>query len=140
MSLFAELGLRRYLNAEDTFTTNGASCMPPEVYRAMEEISSAWVDLEQMQRRVGEALAQCTRNEGAYVSAGAASALTLCAAAAISQGDPETFLALPDASRCQRNELLVLSPQRNAYSLSLAASGARLRWAGQTGAPRWRPG
>ena len=41
MSLFAELGLRRYLNAEDTFTTNGASCMPPEVYRAMEEISSA---------------------------------------------------------------------------------------------------
>ena len=36
MSLFAELGLRRYLNAEDTFTTNGASCMPPEVYRAME--------------------------------------------------------------------------------------------------------
>ena len=37
MSLFAELGLRRYLNAEDTFTTNGASCMPPEVYRAMEE-------------------------------------------------------------------------------------------------------
>ena len=55
MSLFAELGLRRYLNAEDTFTTNGASCMPPEVYRAMEEISGAWVDLEQMQRRVGEA-------------------------------------------------------------------------------------
>lgn len=88
MSLFAELGLRRYLNAEDTFTTNGASCMPPEVYRAMEEISGAWVDLEQMQRRVGEALAQCTRNEGAYVSAGAASALTLCAAAAISQGEP----------------------------------------------------
>ena len=63
MSLFTELGLRRYLNAEDTFTTNGASCMPPEVYRAMEEISGAWVDLEQMQRRVGEALAQCTRNE-----------------------------------------------------------------------------
>ena len=59
MSLFAELGLRRYLNAEDTFTTNGASCMSPEVYRAMEEISGAWVDLEQMQRRVGEALAQC---------------------------------------------------------------------------------
>ena len=135
MSLFAELGLRRYLNAEDTFTTNGASCMPPEVYRAMEEISGAWVDLEQMQRRVGEALAQCTRNEGAYVSAGAASALTLCAAAAICQGDLEAFLALPDASRCQRNELLVLSPQRNAYSLSLAASGARLRWAGQAGAP-----
>lgn len=135
MSLFAELGLRRYLNAEDTFTTNGASCMPPEVYRAMEEISGAWVDLEQMQRRVGEALAQCTRNKGAYVSAGTASALTLCAAAAICQGDPEAFLALPDASRCQRNELLVLSPQRNAYSLSLAASGARLRWAGQAGVP-----
>lgn len=60
MSVFEELGLRRYLNAEDTYTSNGASCMPPEVYRAMEEISSAWVDLEDMQRKVGQALAQCS--------------------------------------------------------------------------------
>ena len=89
MSIFEELGLRRYLNAEDTFTSNGASCMSPEVYRAMEEISSAWIDLEDMQRKTGEALAALTHNEAAYVSAGAAHALTLCAAAALSGGDPE---------------------------------------------------
>lgn len=135
MSVFEELGLRRYLNAEDTYTSNGASCMPPEVYRAMEEISSAWVDLEDMQRKVGQALAQCTRNEAAYVTAGAASALTLCAAAAITQGDREAFLSLPDASRCPRDEVMVLAPQRNAYMRSIAASGAKLRWAGEPGAP-----
>lgn len=75
MSIFEELNLRRFLNAEDTFTANGASCMPEEVYRAMREISGAWVDLEQMQRSTGEALARLTHNEAAYVSAGAANAL-----------------------------------------------------------------
>lgn len=135
MSLFEELGLRRYLNAEDTFTSNGASCMSPAVYRAMEEASGAWVDLEDMQRRVGEALARLTRNEAAYVSAGAASALTLCAAAAISQGETEAFRALPDTARCRRDQVIVLGPQRNPYMRSIAASGAQLRWAGEAGVP-----
>ncbi len=130
MSIFEELGLRRYLNAEDTFTSNGASCMSPEVYRAMEEISSAWIDLEDMQRKTGEALAALTHNEAAYVSAGAAHALTLCAAAALSGGDPDVFLSLPDDARCARNEIVVLAPQKNAYMHSIAASGAQLCWAG----------
>lgn len=28
MDIFEELGLHRYINAQDTFTTYGASCMP----------------------------------------------------------------------------------------------------------------
>ena len=62
MSIFEELNLRRFLNAEDTFTANGASCMPEEVYRAMREISGAWVDLEQMHgRSAGTSDAQRSR-------------------------------------------------------------------------------
>lgn len=133
MSVFEELGLRRFLNAEDTFTSNGASCLGPEAYQAMREISGAWVDLLQMQRNTGEALARLTRNEAAYVSSGAASALTLCAAAALCEGDRDAFLALPDASLCRRREALVLAPQKNAYMRSIAASGATLRWAGEEG-------
>lgn len=133
MSIFEELNLRRFLNAEDTFTANGASCMPEEVYRAMREISGAWVDLEQMQRSTGEALARLTHNEAAYVSAGAANALTLCAAMAISGGERETFLALPDSSRCERDQVVVLTPQKNPYCRSIAASGAKLCWAGAPG-------
>lgn len=135
MSLFEELGLRRFLNAEDTFTANGASCMSEEVSCAMREVSQAWVDLEQMQKKTGEALARLTNNEAAYVSAGAANALTLCAAMAVSGGEREAFLALPDVSRCGRKEVVVLAPQKNSYCRSIAASGAVLRWAGNVGEP-----
>ena len=133
MSILEELCVHRYLNAEDTFTSNGASCMGDETYRAMREISSSWVDLAELQRAAGEALARLTHNEAAYVSAGAASALTLCAAAAVSGGDRDAFLALPDTTLCARDEVVLLTPQRNPYARSIAASGARLRWAGREG-------
>ena len=34
MDIFEELGLHRYINAQDTFTTYGASCMPAASLRA----------------------------------------------------------------------------------------------------------
>ena len=43
MDIFEELGLHRYINAQDTFTTYGASCMPAASLRAMREIASSCV-------------------------------------------------------------------------------------------------
>ena len=35
MDIFDELGLHRYINAQDTFTKYGASCMPESSLKAM---------------------------------------------------------------------------------------------------------
>ncbi len=70
MDLFEELGLSRYWNAEDTFTRNGASCMSQGICQAMREISQGWVDLFEVQEKVGAAIAKLTHNEGDYGSNG----------------------------------------------------------------------
>ena len=72
MDIFEELGLHRYINAQDTFTTYGASCMPAASLRAMREIASSCVELAEVQAKTGDALAKLTHNEGAYISNGAA--------------------------------------------------------------------
>src|SRR5689334_15066468 len=83
MSLYKELGIDPILNTYATLTRLGGSRMPPEVVEAMAEASRAFVDLELLQRRVGERIAALTRNEAAYVCSGAAAGLTLATAACI---------------------------------------------------------
>ena len=63
MDIFEELGLHRYINAQDTFTTYGASCMPAASLRAMREIASSCVELAEVQAKTGDALAKLTHNE-----------------------------------------------------------------------------
>ncbi len=133
MDFLEEIGARRYLNAEDTFTKNGASRMSPAVYQAMQEASAWWVDLYEVQRETGRAIARMTRNEGAYITSGAACGLTLCAAAALCGEDWDAWHALPDASRLAKNEAVLLTPQLTPYACSVAASGARIVQAGAPG-------
>lgn len=54
MDIFEELGLHRYINAQDTFTTYGASCMPAASLRAMREIASSCVELAEVQAKTGD--------------------------------------------------------------------------------------
>ena len=75
MDIFEELGIKRYINAQDTFTKYGASCMSEASLRAMYEISRSWVDLDEVQRKAGDAIAKLTHNEGAYLTNGAAGGL-----------------------------------------------------------------
>src|SRR5581483_3475911 len=63
MGLYAELGVRPVINACATLTRLGGSLMPPEVLEAMAEAARHFVDLQELQRRVGEEIAALTRNE-----------------------------------------------------------------------------
>ena len=60
MDIFEELGIRRYINAQDTFTKYGASCMGEESLRAMAEIAGSMVDLAEVQEKTGDAIAGLT--------------------------------------------------------------------------------
>jgi L-seryl-tRNA(Ser) seleniumtransferase len=72
MTGYRSLGIRPIINAYATLTRLGVSLMPPEVLQAMHEAAGCFVDLPELQRRVGERLAELTHNEAAYVSSGAA--------------------------------------------------------------------
>lgn len=125
MSLYKELGARPIINAAATLTKLGGSLMPPEVMEAMAEASRSYVDLYDLQRRVGERIAALTRNEAAYVCTGAAAGLTLATAACIAGADPEAIAKLPDLAGL-RNEVVIHRAHRNGYDHAVRQVGVRL--------------
>ena len=95
MSIYDELGIRGVINASATLTAWGGSIMPPEVVQAMVKGAEAFVDIDDLQRRVGEEIARLTGNEAAYVTSGCAAAMVLATAACITGQDPEKRERLP---------------------------------------------
>ncbi len=127
MTGYTSLGIRPIINANATLTRLGGSIMPPEVLRAMNEAAGCFVDLPELQRRVGERLAALTQNEAAYVSSGAAAGLVLAAAACMAGTDRELFERLPTATGDGlKNEIVLHRTHRNAYDYALRQAGARL--------------
>lgn len=129
MDIFDELQLHRYINAQDTFTKYGASCMPHSALCAMAEISRACVDLAEVQEKTGDAIACLTHNDAAYITNGAAGGLTVCTAAALALDSEEVFHRLPDAP--ERCEILMQRAQHNMYDRSMACTGARIVYVGE---------
>ena len=135
MDIFEELNLHRYINAQDTFTKYGASCMRAASLRAMREIASSCVDLAEVQEKTGDALAKLTHNEGAYISNGAASGIMIATAAALAYDDERIYDALPEITG-PRSEVIMIAGQRNPYDRGCAAVGAKVRYVGtETCAP-----
>lgn len=125
MTLYSDLNAKPVINAAATLTRLGGSLMPPEVLAAMDEASHAFVDLEDLQRRVGERLAALTHNEAAYVATGAAAGIALAVIACMVGNDKEARQRLPDTSDL-RNEVVVFKSHRNGYDHAIRMSGARL--------------
>ena len=114
MSFFEEYGIRKFINAHDTYTVYGGSRMADNTLQAMREIAKHFVDMEQLQRKLGEKIAKMTHNEGAYITNGAAGALLLSASVCMVRGNMYHYHQLPNTDNV-KNEIIVLRAQRNAY-------------------------
>lgn len=125
MSIYDELGIRPVINANATLTRLGGSVMHPDVLAAMTEASKHFVDLDLLQRRVGERLAQLTRNEAAFVTSGAAAGLALATAACVAGTDPAAIARLPDTTGL-KNEVIVHKSHRNGYDHGVRMVGVKL--------------
>jgi len=102
MNIYKRLGIRTVINGNATLTRLGGSIMPPEVVEAMREASKHFVDIIELQKRVGEEIAKLTHNEAAYVACGAAAALTLSTAACITGLDATQREKLPLCTPSER--------------------------------------
>lgn len=122
------LGVVPFVNAHDTITRYGGSRMYPRVLSAMAEVSGVFVDLAVLQRQLGEQLASLTRNEDAYIAAGAAAGVQLCAAVLLARGDGYAYRQLPHTDG--RNEFIVPHAQHICYDKALEAVGGRIRFVG----------
>src|SRR5919202_41027 len=86
--VYEALGVKPVINATGTVTVLGGSLMPPEVVAAWAEASRHFVNLLELKDRIGERIARLVGVEAALVTTGAAGALLLSTAAAVTRGEP----------------------------------------------------
>lgn len=122
-----KLNLRPVINGVGTVTVLGGSLMPPEVVNAMAEASRHFVPLPELQKKVGERIAQLVGVPAAMVSCGAASAITVATAACLVSGNREKLRQLPDTTGL-RNEVVLQKSHRSGYEAQIELTGARLVW------------
>ncbi len=125
MSIYERLGIRTVINGNATLTRLGGSIMPPEVVAAMVDASKHFVDIIELQKRVGEELAKLTHNEAAYVSNGAAAALTLSTAACITGLDATKRAKLPHLDNTMKSEVIVHRHGRVGYDFAVQMVGVQ---------------
>jgi L-seryl-tRNA(Ser) seleniumtransferase len=122
---FRELGVRSFINAAGTYTAMTASLMPPEVMDAMAYASKQYVMLDELHDKVGERIAALVRCEGAMVTSGAASALTLGTAAVLTGTDRRKIADLPNLTG-MKTDVIVQKAHRFGYEHAVRNCGVRL--------------
>lgn len=124
MDIYEQLGVRKLINACGPLTRFGGSLMPSEVMDAVAEANRAFVDIEELQRKAGERIAQLLGVEAALVTAGAAAGLALAAAACMAGADPFKARQLPDTTG-MKDEIVILRCHRIHYDQAVRLAGAR---------------
>jgi len=122
---FRDLGLRPFINASGTYTAMTASLMPPEVMEAINYASKHYVMLSDLHEKVGDRIATLVKSEGALVTAGAASALTLGTAAVLTGGDNKKIQELPNLAG-MKSEVIMQKSHRFGYDHAIRNCGVRI--------------
>jgi L-seryl-tRNA(Ser) seleniumtransferase len=123
-NVYADLDIKPVINAIGTVTVLGGSVMPPEVVAAWAEAAKHFVDLVELQDKVGARIAKLLGTEAALVTTGAAGAMFLGAAAAVTRGDRKFIARLPDTTGA-RNEIIIQKAHHSCYDNQLTGVGAR---------------
>jgi D-glucosaminate-6-phosphate ammonia-lyase len=126
MDVYQKLGVQPIINCATTYTRLGGSIMAPHVAQAMADSAGAFVNVFDLQEAVGKRLAELTGNEAAYVSNGAAAALALATAAAITGDDLALMARLPNNLDGMKNQVVVHRTQRNWYDIAVRMTGVEL--------------
>ena len=105
-------------------TKFGGSLMPAEVVDAMNAAAGSFVDLAQLQRRVGERIAGLTGNEAAYITSGAAAGIMLASAASVLHHHPQAERMFPQIADL-RHEAIIMRTQRNPYDFAIQQVGLK---------------
>jgi len=122
---YDKLGVPKIINAAGTYTVLTASIMPPSVQAAMAQAAQHPVRLLDLQKAAGEYLAKRLQCEGALVTAGAASGLTLGTAACVTLGNPKAIKKIPMDMSGLKTEVIVQKAHRYEYDHALLNCGIR---------------
>jgi L-seryl-tRNA(Ser) seleniumtransferase len=92
----------------------------------MNAAAGSFIDLPLFQTRVGDRIAQLTRNDAAFVSSGAAGGIVLTVATLMAAPNEPDPMAYPMLRGITRNEVIVFASQRNGYDFAIVQTGASI--------------
>ena len=140
---YEKFGLRRVVNASTSMTRLGGSMPRPEVFRAMEEASRAFIRIPELQVWAGRRIAEAFGVEAGLTTAGGSNGITLAAAACIMRGtelegydplEPQTWIPvaqrLPMHTEGLKTEFIIQRSTRSEYDHALECAGGTLVEAG----------
>ncbi|MGB7436902.1 MAG: aminotransferase class V-fold PLP-dependent enzyme [Candidatus Acidiferrum sp.] len=122
---YEKLGVTPFINAAGTYTVLSASTMPEEVQAAIAIASQKPVNILELHDAAGSYLAQRLKCQGALVTAGAASALTLGVAACVTAGKENAILGIPTNMGDLKYEVIVQKAHRYDYDHALRNCGIK---------------
>ena len=125
-NIYRENGIEPVINCLGTYTIIGGSIKLPEVNRAMEAASHNFAQMDEVADGIGNQLSELTGAEWGVVSAGCAAGLKLVTAAAVSGGDPEKLIRIPNLEGFEKNEVIVPLTSRNYYDHAVRNIGVKL--------------
>jgi L-seryl-tRNA(Ser) seleniumtransferase len=123
--IYEQLGVRPVINAAGNLTVLGGSRPGPAVLEAMATANRYFVEMEELLKRSGEAIAGMLGAEAALVTPGCAAAIALGTAACLTGSDPQKIERLPDVTG-MKSEVLIQARQRYKYDRCLTLFGARM--------------
>jgi uncharacterized pyridoxal phosphate-dependent enzyme len=126
-NFFKELGLRTFINAAGTYTSMTGSLMHDEVLSAITYGATEYVNLDELQDKVGERIAELLDCEYATVSSGAFGAMTISLAGIMCGMDEEKVAQLPDTTGL-KDEVIIQKEHYIGYTHALINTGAKIVW------------
>jgi len=123
--LFKELGVTRVINASVTMTFLSGSLMMPETLEAINSTCHDFANMYELQDKVGAKIAEMLHCEAAMVTSGAACALLLGTAAAITGTDQEKIKLLPNLPG-PRPEVIMQKSHRYLFDQAVTTTGAKI--------------
>jgi len=128
------LGLRPVINVSGTMTHLGASIIVPEAVEAMARMAPEFVEMSDLHRKAGAAVARLCGTEAGTVTSCVSAGITVSVAAAMTGADPGRIEQLPDATR-MKDEVVIQEGHLVNYGHPLEQgirlAGARVRPVGQ---------
>ena len=130
--IYEQFGVTPGINARGNQTLLGGSTPPPEIQQAMDEaMNSGYVVFEDLLRKTGDFIAETLGTEAAFVTSGAAAAISLGSAAALAGNDRDKMASIPDTSSFDRNELVFQKGHDYTYKRCFTLAGAKLKEVGR---------
>ena len=130
--IYEQFGVTPGINARGNQTLLGGSTPPPEIQQAMDEaMNSGYVVFEDLLRKTGDFIAETLGTEAAFVTSGAAAAISLGSAAALAGNDRDKMASIPDTSSFDRNELVFQKGHDYTYKRCFTLAGAKLEEVGR---------